>query len=176
MYVPRRLSTLAAAMSLLVPLCAGAELIVVYDSGRSWPMDRYLKPLLAQPAVPEAVRRGPLVADLGPADLDHLLPIRSPGLTPGPVATRPFDAPVPVAFFMVGADPESLGWLAAHRDYLQRQGAIGLLVNASNEDDVQAVLTAAGDLPIAPASGEQIASALQIKHYPVAITEGRIWQ
>jgi integrating conjugative element protein (TIGR03765 family) len=92
------------------------------------------------------------------------------------VPARQFDTPVPVAFFMIGSDDESLRWLRKHRDLLLSQGAVGLLVDASNKEDLEVVAETASGLPITPASGEDIAKALGVKHYPFAVSEGRIWQ
>jgi integrating conjugative element protein (TIGR03765 family) len=165
-----------SAIALLLVSSAVADLVVLYDSGQSWPIDRYLVPILPPQSDQPDTRQRQLNPQPGPTDLDMLLPVRSPGLSPGPVATRALDAPIAVAFFMIGSDATSLHWLTTHRDYLKRQGAVGLLVDASNEDDLKAVANAARGLPITPASGEDIASALATKHYPFAVTEGRIWQ
>ena len=167
---------MSTAIAVLLTYSATAELQVLYDSGQSWPIDPYLEPLLAGIEDSKAQQTEPAEPGLGAADLNELLPIRSPGLTPGPVATREFDAPIPVAFFMVGSDQASLRWLKIHRDYLRAQGAVGLLVDASDEDDLHAVAAVAGGLAITPASGDDIATALAIKHYPLAVTEGRLWQ
>ena len=165
-----------SAVALLLASSAVADLIVLYDSGQSWPIDRYLVPILTKGSDDPEMSQSAPGPQLGPADLNTLLPVRSPSLSPGPVMSRAFEAPVPMAFFMIGSDAKSLHWLTMHRDYLKRHGAVGLLVDASSEDDLNAVANAAEGLPITPASGEDIASALAIRHYPVAVTERRIWQ
>ena len=165
-----------SAIALLLVSSAIADLVVLYDSGQSWPIDRYLAPILNRKSDRPGTGGTRPNPQPGPADLDMLLPVRSPSLSPGRVAARAFDALVPTAFFMIGSDARSLRWLTTHRAYLKRQGAIGLLVDASDEKDLNAVANAADGLPITPASGEDIASALAIKHYPIAVTEGRIWQ
>ena len=162
--------------ALLLVASAVADLVVLYDSGQSWPIDRYLEPLQARPDQPPTADSGPKNGGLGAADLTTFLPIRSPSLTPGPVAARKFEAPVPVAFFMIGSDDASLHWLREHRDILISQGAVGLLVDANNKEDLEAVAEAAGSLSITPASGEDIAKAMGVQHYPFAVSEGRIWQ
>jgi integrating conjugative element protein (TIGR03765 family) len=48
--------------------------------------------------------------------------------------------------------------------------AIGMLVQAETEADLETVTAAAGGLPLIPASGEAFAAELQIRHYPVLIT------
>lgn len=165
-----------SAAALMLVASAVADLVVLYDSGQSWPIDRYLEPLQARPDQPPIANSGPVNGGLGAADLETLLPIRSPSLTPGPVAVREFTAPIPVAFFMIGSDDESLLWLRQHRDILISQGAVGLLVDAGNKEDLEAVADVARGLSITPASGEDIAKALGVKHYPFAVSEGRIWQ
>ena len=165
-----------SAVALLLASSAVADLVVLYDSGQSWPIDRYLTPILTKGSDDPEMTQSESDPQLGPADLNTLLPVRSPSLSPGPVVSRAFEAPVPMAFFMIGSDAKSLHWLTMHRDYLERHGAVGLLVDAGSEDDLNAVANAADGLPITPASGEDIASALAIKHYPFAVTERRIWQ
>ena len=155
---------------------AAADLVVLYDSGRSWPIEPYLEPLLLPAQKSDSRQSGSIRPLPDPPDPKTLLPIRSPGLTPGPVTPREFKVPIPVAFFMIGSDDESLRWLANHRKTLLTLGAVGLLVDASTVDDLEAVAAAAGGLPITPSSGEDIAKALGVRHYPVAVTEGRLWQ
>ena len=162
---------ICCAIAMLLTSNAAADLVVLYDSGASQSIDRYLKPLRARSPSRAANRT---VANTNV--VDALLPIRSPSLTPGPVKRRAFETPVPVAFFMIGSDPRSLDWLVKHRDTLRRLGAVGLLVAASTEKDLDAVAVAADGLAITPASGEDIAASLNISHYPVAISDGQIWQ
>lgn len=164
------------AAALLLVASAAADLVILYDSGRSWPIDRYLEPLLPTGQEPNKHQSDPKRPVPGSPILKTLLPIRSPSLTPGPVAARKFEAPIPVAFFIIGSDDESLRWLRKHRDVLMSQGAVGLLVDASTKEDLEDVEDVAGGLPITPASGEDIAKALRVEHYPFAVSEGRIWQ
>lgn len=164
------------ALALLIATSALADLVVLYDSGQSWSIDRYLAPILPRHSDQAAIGAAPPEPQPGSFDIEALLPVRSPGLSVGPVASRRFDTPVPIAFFIIGSDATSLNWLTRQRDYLIAQGAIGLLVDVSDEEQLQAVATVAKGLPITPASGADIARALAIKHYPFAVTEGRIWQ
>ena len=77
---------------------------------------------------------------------------------------------------MIGSDAASLRWLRDQHQKLTSLGAVGLLVQADTEQDLVTVAEAAEGLSITPASGGDIALALGVKHYPVAITEGRLWQ
>ncbi|MGH8490096.1 MAG: PFL_4695 family integrating conjugative element protein [Gammaproteobacteria bacterium] len=72
--------------------------------------------------------------------------------------------------FLVGADPESLRWLDANRERLKQLNAAGMLVQAENESELEAVMAAAHGLPLIPASGEAFAQPLGLTHYPVLIT------
>ncbi|MDE0249443.1 MAG: integrating conjugative element protein [Gammaproteobacteria bacterium] len=116
--------------------------------------------------------------------LPRWLPVRSPGLQAGAlVATVP--APGvrtrlaqanPRPFFLVGSDPYSLHWLAAHAKTLRELNAVGLLVQADTEEDVRRVGEAALGLSITPGSGSDLARALGIRHYPVLITRDGFMQ
>jgi hypothetical protein len=53
---------------------------------------------------------------------------------------------------------------------------VGLLVDAASIEDLQPIASIADGLPITPAAGSDIASALGVMHYPFAVSDGRIWQ
>ncbi|MBK79508.1 MAG: integrating conjugative element protein [Gammaproteobacteria bacterium] len=154
---------------------ARAELDVIYDSGATKP----LAPLLE--VLGEPPDRSPSqAADLGAADVARLLPIRSPGLTPGPVSTRPLVLPhqgtISRPFFLIGSDPRSRQWLIDHRDRLRAIGAVGMLVQAESVADLEAMAALARGLPVLPASADDIASAIGIRHIPVLISRRGIEQ
>jgi integrating conjugative element protein (TIGR03765 family) len=152
------------------PSLAAAELTVIYDSGDTRPLAPYLKVFETQG--PEPARTpSPKPSTLGAADLAQLLPIRSPGLTPGPVQRQAVSRPFTRPFFLIGSDPLSRDWLATHRDRLDEIGAVGMLVEAETVDDLGAVAELANGLPILPASASDIARALGLAHYPVLITK-----
>ena len=153
---------------------ASAELTVIFDNGQARPMSDFLGPLYsAQPDKAPSYAEKP---QLGAADVQSLLPIRSPGLTPGTVSPRAHHVPFARAFFLIGSDAFSKRWLKQHRKALKAMGAVGLLVSASSLEDLHAIADLADGLPITPASGSDIAIALGISHYPVGISGGRIWQ
>ncbi len=167
----RRCSIIGA---LLFPPLVAAELTVIHDSGETRP----LAPLLEVLAVDEQSRprSDPRRPDLGAADLRRLLPIQSPGLTPGKVERRPIDQRFARPFFLIGSDPVSRRWLTTHRVELLRIGAVGMLVQAETVDDLRAVAGVAGGLPILPASATDIARALGLSHYPVLVSNQGIEQ
>jgi integrating conjugative element protein (TIGR03765 family) len=158
----------------LVSAELSAELIVICDSGDTRPLGPLLEVFAAdEPPVPRADPHRP---NLGAADLDRLLPIQSPGLTPGQVERRHLDIKFARPFFLIGTDPVSRQWLRAHRAELLRIGAVGMLVQVETVHDLRAIAALSGGLPILPASASDIAEALGLSHYPVLISNQGIEQ
>ena len=153
----------------LMPALSGATLTVIYDSGDTQPIAPFLDAFeSAETTAPQRPAIQP--PQLGAADLASLLPIRSPGLTRGPVQPKTHDRPFARPFFLIGSDALSRQWLLKHRDRLKEIGAVGMLVQADTLDDLQAIAELAAGLSVMPASGSDIAKALGVSHYPVLIT------
>ena len=159
---------------LLMPLLAQAELTVIYDSGNTKPLAPFLEVIQdiseIDPPPP------PPGKQLGAADLDTLLPIESPGLSPGPIQPQAMKRPFSRPFFLIGSDAFSRQWLSQHRDRLLEIGAVGMLVQAETVTDLEAIAQLGQGLQIMPASGSDIAEALGIPHYPVLVTRDGIEQ
>lgn len=77
---------------------------------------------------------------------------------------------------MIGSDAISKRWLKQHRKALKQMGAVGLLVDVTSLEDLRAITELADGLSITPASGSDIAKSIGIRHYPVGISGGHIWQ
>jgi integrating conjugative element protein (TIGR03765 family) len=167
-----RLTVPLLTLALVAAADASPPLAVLHDSGDTEPLAPYLEALDAAPDAPPGPPGPPTpdVPALGAADRAALLPIESPGLTPGPVSPRSLDIPFSRPFFLVGSDPRSRAWLRAHRDELAALGAVGMLVEAKSAEDLRAIAALAEGLPIQPASGSDLAAALGLRHYPVLIT------
>ena len=177
-----------AVMLAVTVLPAQAALTVIYDNGQTQSMAPYLASLQAdEPAEPNANKtESPLSQPqrLGPADINNLLPVRSPGLTPGTVSSNGYsrDALTLLAqgnarpFFLVGSDAASERWLLAHREHLIHLGAVGMLVQAETPEDVQRIVDLAQGLPMTLGSATDIAQTLGISHYPVLITSKGVEQ
>jgi integrating conjugative element protein (TIGR03765 family) len=163
------------ALLLQLPVLATAELTVIYDSGNTQPIAPYLEVFEVEETYPQ---QSPVInqTPLGAADPETLLPIRSPGLTPGVVEARAHERPFSRPFFLIGADAQSRQWLLTHRDLLKDIGAVGMLVQADTLEDLREIAALAEGLSILPASGSDIAQALGITHYPVLITAHGIEQ
>jgi integrating conjugative element protein (TIGR03765 family) len=165
----------AFAAWLCMPAIALAELTVIYDSGNTRPIAPYLEAFgpadeMQQPGPP------PAAPQLGAADAQSLLPIKSPGLTPGPVQARQHDKPFSRPFFLIGSDSRSRQWLRDHGERLREIGAVGMLVQAETLEDLRSIAQLADGNAITPASASDIAKALGISHYPVLITSQGIEQ
>ncbi len=172
----RRLACLFWLLMVLVPLCARGQLVVLYDDGHTYP----LAPFLGVLTTPDAPPVPPAMNDLGAADPVRLLPLRSPGLTPGPVPLRPlpelYQNTLTRPVFLVGADPRSQTWLRQHRSLLLSLGAVGLLVQAETQDDLETMASIAAGLPLLPAAAIDLIEALALTHIPVLISRRGIEQ
>ena len=122
---------------LVVALCvlgvtslAAAELTVIFDNGQASPLSDFLGPL--DLGEPERDSSSIDKSRLGAADVQSLLPILSPGLTPGKITPRQHKVPFARAFFLIGSDavidvrqvkttpPLSCGTLRARRNVIGR--------------------------------------------------------
>ena len=163
----------------MVPSLTSAALTVIYDSGQTQPLAPFLEVFDegdSQDKGPQISPSPPETPALGATDLERLLPIHSPGLTPGRVEPRTLQQPFARPFFLIGSDAFSRAWLATYHDRLIEIGAIGMLVQADTIGDLRAIAEIAQGLPILPASASDIAEALDLMHYPVLITKDGIEQ
>ena len=165
----------ALAVLLQLPAIATAALTVIYDSGNTRPIAPYLEVFETEDTYPQ---QSPVIhpTPLGAADPEALLPIRSPGLTPGQVKAHSHHRPFTRPFFLIGSDVRSRKWLQTHRNRLKEIGAVGMLVQADTVENLRVIATLAEGLSILPASASDIAEALGITHYPVLITPHGIEQ
>ena len=154
---------------------AFAELIVIYDSGDTRPIAPFLEVFQSKaPPLPQRPSNQP--TQLGAADVESLLPIRSPGLTPGIVQPENHDRPFSQPFFLIGSDEMSKQWLIENRKRLKEIGAVGMLVQADTIADLHSIAEISAGLSIMPASASDISDALNVSHYPVLITAHGIEQ
>lgn len=99
-----------------------------------------------------------------------MLPVRSVLLAPGHVMPRVIHAPGLRPLFIVGDDAESRTWLQQHRDRLDSLGAAGLVVNVATAPALAALRQLVPGLTLVPASGDDLARRLGLRHYPALIT------
>ncbi len=111
------------------------------------------------------------VANLGPADAEAaMLPVRSTQLSPGKVQRRVIPAPGLTALFLVGDDERSRAWLRQRQAALRELQAVGLVVNVESMAALTALRRLTPGLTLSPASGDDLAQRLGLRHYPVLIT------
>lgn len=111
------------------------------------------------------------------AFINALLPIKTPNMTPGKIANRKNDMPfLTTPVFLIGEDSESIKWLKQNHEKLKTMGAIGLIVDVSDQQSLRNIAKLGSGIKIMPASGKEVAQALNIEHYPVLITKNSIEQ
>jgi integrating conjugative element protein (TIGR03765 family) len=117
-------------------------------------------------------RRAPqsAAASTSPFSEANVLPVRSRVLTPGNVANRTFKQPAMKALFLIGDDARSRAWLREHIERLQTLHAVGFVVNVETGKGLSELRRLAPHLTLTPASGDDLARRLKLRHYPVLIT------
>jgi integrating conjugative element protein (TIGR03765 family) len=72
--------------------------------------------------------------------------------------------------FIVGYDRVSANWLQSNVDVLEEKRAVGLVVNVDTPQQMERLLELTGRrLALTPMSGDQLAKAINLRHYPVFI-------
>jgi len=158
----------------LVTTTALANLNVIADIGGD-DVSPYFEGINRQSdaAAPPVMPQAPVSADEVEV---AVLPVTTPELTPGVVAARPLQLPGIGALFIVGDDDASRLWLQANAEQLKSRHAAGLVVNVSNLPALQALRELAPGVPMAPASGSELARRLQLSNYPVLIIDIGLFQ
>jgi integrating conjugative element protein (TIGR03765 family) len=150
-------------------------LTVVEDKGgtSALPYYRALNPQDVQPGEPAAPQPAPPSKPRfgSPAEAEAaMLPVRSARLTPGDEPRRVIRAPGLTPLFLIGDDDRSRAWLQQRGKDLQALRAVGLVVNVATPEALAALRRLAPGLILSPASGDDLAQRLGLKHYPVLIT------
>jgi len=153
---------------LLTIIPVSEALTVIYDSGNTQPISGYLPQRFEQ----ENTKQSRQSVLLNKQKLSaYVLPITTPSLSPGvvtasPKALRYLQQPL----FLVGSDSRSKKWLIERRKQLMELGAVGLLIQAKDKKDIEAMLILAQGLRLAPASAEGFAAGLGLTHYPILLS------
>ena len=145
-------------------------LIVVEDRGGDSALP-YYQSLNPQPdqATPLAPMPAPHAGNAADAEA-AMLPVRSTQLSPGEVQRRVIRAPGLTALFLIGDDERSRAWLRQRQAALRELQAVGLVVNVESMAALTALRRLAPGLILSPASGDDLAQRLGLRHYPVLIT------
>ncbi|MGS7936279.1 integrating conjugative element protein, partial [Escherichia coli] len=105
-----------------------------------------------------------------------MLPVSTPEMSPGEVTPRPLQLPGIGALFLVGDDAYSREWLQKNVAALRARHAAGMVVNVADENGLRTLRELAPGVAMAPASGSALARRLQLKSYPVLITDNGLSQ
>lgn len=103
------------------------------------------------------------------------LPVTS-RINPGTVNTHTIkNSRLSHALFVVGDDARSRAWLKAHALQLQKSRALGLVTNVATSRALHELTQLAG-LPLQAVDVDELASLLEVHHYPFAYDSGVVWQ
>lgn len=122
-----------------------------------------------------AQSKTPAVAEIRYSE-EHMLPVRSTSLTPGPVERRPLSATGLPAFFLIGDDARSRTWLKQRLAALIKLKAVGLVINIESKAALDNLRQVARGLTLTPVSADDLAQRLNLQHYPVLITASSLEQ
>ncbi|MFG6076864.1 integrating conjugative element protein [Erwinia sp. OPT-41] len=161
------MKNLLLMICLFLPMAGHAGLNVVADLGGE-DAAPFFEGINKQPGLPKAsavITQPPVSA------MAAMFPVSTPEMTPGAVADRPLQLPGIGALFLIGDDAQSRLWLAENAEALTARHAAGLIVSVDSASAVQSLRDLAPGVPMAPASGSELARRLQLRHYPVLITD-----
>jgi len=146
-----------------------AETTVIEQRGSTTAIDTILYPDGTDPAEKEELalpKQGVMS--------DRYFPVRTPLMSPGVISPNEgrdiprglYAQPV----FLIGYDRGSLAWLESNLDILHKNKAMGMVVNVETPAQMQRILDIADSKVIIQAtSGQRIAQALSLYHYPAYI-------
>lgn len=115
---------------------------------------------------------------LPPASLSisDMLPVSTPEMSPGAVASRPLNLPGMPPIFVLGDDASSRQWLRQHAEVLSHMQATGMVISVRDAQGLNALRQLAPAVSMVPVSGGDLARRLGLKHYPALITATGISQ
>lgn len=107
-----------------------------------------------------------------PTDITfNTFPIETPLMSPGKFSSRKVHIPLPHPIFIIGSDSNTKDWLKQHIEQLKQLQAVGFLVQAQNQHDLEAMKLIVDGLTLVPLSGNAIAERFNLPHYPVLLLQ-----
>ena len=91
-------------------------------------------------------------------------------MTPGQIQPVRMNLPGMLPIFLIGTDNLSKNWLHANYNYLKKIGAMGLVVSVKTTNELSELRQLAPDLTLMPTPGDDLASRLNLAHYPALLT------
>lgn len=146
---------------------AHAELHIVFDSGHTVDATQYYAG-----NIKVDVDKTPPSVPVIPFSDQQRLPIQSEQLRPGPMTVLEVDGLL-VPFFIMGMDADSMSWFSQNAEALQGMGASGVVVEAWNLQDWQALKAWAAQRGIALSllDGDPLAALYRITTYPTVMVQ-----
>lgn len=174
---------------LFMATSASAELVVIYDTGRTVPLKHH--------ADISAVKRSINSSQLDPIKTEELtqsiinvdktmakqmLAGQFP-IIPNHLSAQRWnkthikhDRPEVSPLFIFGDDKYSLQWLSLNKDFFKKMGAVGLMTKVDSLESYIAIRKQYPDLTIYPTNADFITTEFSINVYPVLITPKGIIQ
>lgn len=172
---------------LVSPILAYSAPVVIYDSGKTEPIDNYVSVFegpkrFSPPSDPNAVARlqqelRRRVQAAGDGAFTVRLPIQSSQWKVGKVNSQ--DAYYPnlmKPIFIIGADETSIAWLKRWNTQLKAQKAVGWIVQAKNEKELRAIDAAGAGLTFITEGGDKLSRLFNLHSYPVLISSRSVEQ
>lgn len=167
--------TFIACLLLISWSIVAAPLTIIHDSGDTLSIDNY-KQNYQNESEPKPKSKPKSFTDRGDQPIPEF-PIETPSMTPDIVDPLSISLPyLQVPLFIIGNDLLSKQWLSNRKQQLISVGAVGMLIEATSLEEVNAIKRLGEGLQIYPASGRDIAAQLGLKHYPVLISRNGIEQ
>ncbi|MDA5490235.1 integrating conjugative element protein [Yersinia kristensenii] len=163
-------SALLMLSTMLLPLASEAALTIVGDLGGESTAS-YFDAFNAQPNAFTTPEKQPQFSPPITVSVALALPVHTPELSPGAVTARPLKLQGIPAVFIVGDDDLSRQWLSLRGEELKRLGAMGFVVNVAEVSRLHSLQALLPEIEMAPVSGSDLARRLQLRHYPLLITE-----
>lgn len=157
-----------AALLLFAHSLPASELEVIYDSGSTFPIHAKSHQIEQQAQASQAKFAQPIPISY---------PIETPSLKVGYEPRRTMQLPwITQPVFLIGTDDRSQVWLRERRKQLMDLQAIGMIIQAHSENEVEAMRKIAEGIPLQVASAESLVEQLALTHYPVLISKFGIEQ
>ena len=173
---PGLFGQLVLGLSMLTPVTANAEPVVIDTVGSTTSMAEYY--LMTQTRVEK--NRPQKQAGRFDAHAFTLsrFPIHTPEMSPGPVRRRSIkhQAGLPQPICLIGVDPLSVQWVQRNRKALIDTHAICLVIEAPSYSAYRALEKVLDGVPHYPATASDIARLHNLRHYPMLISRKGIEQ
>lgn len=169
---------LTITVGILLNLNTSANPIVIYDNNR---VSKPIKPYLPFKKPSKAEISNTVLTSLKPANINfnnltNRFPINTSNMNVGRVKKRTIKYAPNRAICLLGYDEASLGWLRRNYKFLTSINTICFVVNVKTKDEFKTLESNFSNLQFQAMSADDIATQLQLKHYPVLIYNGSMEQ